>query len=69
MVSQNLKLNTNTRYLYDIINEYSDDIIEEYCSGSIDNWDKEKHLFWQVIPNEMINKFKHSVLVETFKTA
>ena len=44
MVSQNLKLNTNTRYLYKIINEYSDRLLKTFpkklnkiffvCTGS-----------------------------------
>ena len=33
------------------------------------NWDKEKFLFWQIIPNEMIHKFDQPVLVEEVKTA
>ena len=44
LVSQNLKLNTNTRYLYNIINEYSDRLLKTFpkqlnkiffvCTGS-----------------------------------
>ena len=44
MVNQNLKLNTNTRYLYDVINEYSDKLLSKFpkklnkiffvCTGS-----------------------------------
>ncbi len=44
LVSQNLKLNTNTRYLYNIINEYSDRLLQTFpkklnkiffvCTGS-----------------------------------
>ena len=44
MVSQNLKMNTNTRYLYKIINEYSDRLLKTFpkklnkiffvCTGS-----------------------------------
>ena len=30
MVSQNLKMNTNTRYLYKIINEYSDRLLKTF---------------------------------------
>ena len=43
-INQNLKLNTNTRYLYDIINEYSDKLLSKFpkklnkiffvCTGS-----------------------------------
>ncbi len=44
MINQNLKLNTNTRYLYDIINEYSEKLLNKFpkklnkiffvCTGS-----------------------------------
>ena len=44
LVNQNLKLNTNTRYLYDIINDYSERILKTFpkklnriffvCTGS-----------------------------------
>ena len=44
MINQNLKLNTNTRYLYDVINEYSDKLLSKFpeklnkiffvCTGS-----------------------------------
>ncbi len=44
MINQNLKLNTNTRYLYDLINEYSDKLLSKFpkklnkiffvCTGS-----------------------------------
>ena len=44
MINQNLKLNTNTRYLYDIINQYSDKLLSKFpkklnkiffvCTGS-----------------------------------
>ena len=30
MINQNLKLNTNTRYLYDIINQYSDKLLSKF---------------------------------------
>ena len=35
----------------------------------LDNWDRNKYLFWQIIPKEMVNKFEEPVLVETTKTA
>ncbi len=40
-----------------------------HAQNILDNWEKEKHLFWQVIPKEMINKFEHPVLLEEVKTA
>ena len=40
-----------------------------HAKNLLDNWEKEKFLFWQVIPKEMINKFENSVLVKEVKTA
>ena len=40
-----------------------------FAINLIENWDKEKFLFWQIIPKEMINKFKNPVLIKEFKTA
>jgi glutamate synthase (NADPH/NADH) large chain len=40
-----------------------------HAQNILDNWDKEKFLFWQIIPNEMIHKFDQPVLVEEVKTA
>ena len=40
-----------------------------HAKNLIDNWEKEKYLFWQVAPKEMINKFKEPVLVTNIKTA
>ena len=40
-----------------------------HAQNLLHNWEKEKFLFWQIIPTEMINKFKNPVLVEEFKTA
>ena len=40
-----------------------------FAINLIENWDKEKFLFWQIIPKEMINKFKNPVLIKKFKTA
>jgi len=35
----------------------------------IDNWEKQKFLFWQIIPKEMINKFEKSVLIKDIISA
>ena len=40
-----------------------------HAKNLIENWQKEKFLFWQIIPKEMINKFEQPVLVEEIKTA
>ena len=56
-------------FLLERIRIHINETNSKHAKNIIDNWDKEKYLFWQVIPKEMINKFKNSVLVETFKTA
>ena len=40
-----------------------------YAKEILDNWDRNKYLFWQIIPKEMVNKYEEPVLVETTKTA
>jgi len=40
-----------------------------HAKNLIDNWEKEKFLFWQIIPKEMINKFDYPVLIEESKIA
>ena len=40
-----------------------------HAKNLIDNWEKEKFLFWQIIPKEMTNKFKEPVFIENIKTA
>ena len=40
-----------------------------HAKNLIDNWEKEKFLFWQVIPKEMINKFEQPIVTEELKTA
>ena len=40
-----------------------------HARNLIDNWEKEKFLFWQIIPKEMLNKFDESVLIEDAKIA
>jgi len=44
--------------LNQIIDEYSNDIIEEYCSGSLDSWDKES------LQNEILNTFSLDVKLD-----
>ena len=41
----------------------------DHAKNLIENWEKEKLLFWQVIPEEMIDKFENPVLVEEIKMA
>jgi glutamate synthase (NADPH/NADH) large chain len=40
-----------------------------FAINLIDNWSKEKFLFWQIIPKEMINKFENPVLIKEIKSA
>ena len=40
-----------------------------HAKNLIDNWDKEKYLFWQIVPKEMTNKFRETVLVKNSKIA
>jgi len=40
-----------------------------HAKNLIENWQKEKFLFWQIIPKEMINKYEHSVLIKEIKSA
>ncbi len=40
-----------------------------HAKNLIHNWDKEKYLFWQVVPKEMINKFDQTVLIDNIKRA
>lgn len=56
-------------FLYSKIEEYFQITKSKHSKNLIDNWEKEKFLFWQVIPKEMINKFKEPVLIDNFKTA
>jgi glutamate synthase (NADPH/NADH) large chain len=57
------------RFLYNKINDHYNLTQSNHAKNLIDNWEKEKFLFWQVIPKEIVNKFKNPVLVEEFKTA
>mgnify|MGYP001092610710 CR=1 FL=1 len=40
-----------------------------YAKNLLDSWEKEKLCFWQIIPKEMIYKFKQPVLIEDAKLA
>ena len=56
-------------FLFSQINEHYLLTQSNHAKNLIDNWEKEKYLFWQVVPKEMINKFKESVLITNIKTA
>ena len=55
--------------LYDKIQHYFMETNSQHAKEILDNWDRNKYLFWQIIPKEMVNKFEEPVLVETTKTA
>ena len=55
--------------LFSKIKEHFDNTQSNHAKNLIDNWNKEKYLFWQVIPKEMIKKFDKPVLVEEHKIA
>ena len=56
-------------FLYLKIKEHHFETNSNHAKFLIDNWDKEKYLFWQIIPKEMLNKFEQPVLLENSKTA
>ena len=56
-------------FLLSIIKEHHLKTSSKHANYLIDNWEKEKNCFWQIIPKEMINKFEHPVLVEQIKSA
>ena len=51
------------------ITTYFKETNSQHAKDILDNWDRDKYLFWQIIPKEMVNKFEEPVLVETTKTA
>ena len=56
-------------FLKDMIDEHFKKT-QSYCAKNIlDNWEKEKNYFWQIIPKEMINKFEKPVLLKEAKFA
>jgi glutamate synthase (NADPH/NADH) large chain len=56
-------------FLFSKIEEHYGITQSNHAKNLIDNWSKEKFLFWQIIPKEMIHKFKNPVLIEEVKTA
>jgi glutamate synthase (NADPH/NADH) large chain len=55
--------------LYDKIQHYFNETNSQHAKEILDNWDRNKYLFWQIIPKEMVNKFEEPVLIDTTKTA
>ena len=56
-------------FLFSKIQEHYDVTNSNHAKNLIDNWEKQKFLFWQIIPKEMIHKFEKPVLIEDIKTA
>ncbi len=56
-------------FLFSKIKEHYEVTNSMHAKNLIENWEKEKFLFWQIVPKEMINKFENPVLLETTKTA
>ena len=57
------------KFLFSKIKEHYNLTNSNHAKNLIDNWDKEKYLFWQIVPKEMINKFREPVLVKNSKIA
>jgi len=55
--------------LYQKIQEHIKETNSKHAKNLLQNWENEKLLFWQIVPKEMINKFKEPVLKESSKTA
>ena len=51
------------------IKTYCNETNSQHAKDILDNWERDKYLFWQIFPKEMVNKFEEPVLVETTKTA
>ena len=56
-------------FLKNKITIYHNETNSQHAKDILDNWDRDKYLFWQIIPKEMVNKFEEPVLVERTKTA
>ena len=56
-------------YLLSNIKDHYQITLSNHAKNLIDNWEKEKFLFWQIAPKEMINKFKNPVLISKIKSA
>ena len=56
-------------FLFFNIQEHYEKSSSLHAKFLLDNWEKEKYCFWQIIPKEMINKFKQPVLVDEIKSA
>ena len=56
-------------FLLKKINDHYQKTTSDHAKFLIENWEKEKYCFWQVVPKEMINKFEKPVIIEDLKSA
>ena len=56
-------------FLFYKIEEHFKITQSNHAKNLIDNWKKEKFLFWQVVPKEMINKFSKPIFLDEVKYA
>ena len=56
-------------FLHSKIIEFYKITNSQNAKNIIDNWEKEKYLFWQICPKEMVTKFKNSILIKDEKIA
>ena len=57
------------KFLFSKIQEHYDVTNSNHAKNLMDNWEKKKFLFWQIIPKEMIYKFEKPVLIDKAKIA
>lgn len=55
--------------LKSMIKDYYLKTHSSHSNDILNSWEKEKLLFWQITPKEMINKFEKPILVEELKSA
>ena len=51
-------------FLYNKIDSHYKLTQSNHAKKLIDNWEKEKFLFWQVVPHEVLHKFKNPILLK-----
>ena len=56
-------------FLHSKIIEFYKITNSDNAKNIIDNWEKEKYLFWQICPKEMVTKFENPILIEDEKIA
>ncbi len=56
-------------FLHSKIIEFYKITNSQNAKNIIDNWQKEKYLFWQICPKEMVTKFENPILIKDEKIA